>query len=77
MQDSHKAIVAIVAVALILVIWCRQPKEQMSASMQPRATMVTPQPTDQGGLAALDTDPTDYAPYTSGGAPCATASPFA
>lgn len=79
MDDSHKIIIGLLALALVIGWYCKQRREQMMGhqmTAMPDGAPVMLQPS-VGGLAPADTDPVDYAPYKGAAAPCQMQEPYA
>lgn len=83
LNSSHKlGIAGLVIVAILLVMYCQQKREQMTSAVRTAASampdMSVPLASSGGGsgLAPAQTDTIDYAPYPSASKPCATVQPF-
>lgn len=79
MQDWHKVLIGLAAVAVAYMIYCKQHKESMTM-MQPSAMpamQVVPATVSAGGLQPADVDPVDYATYGNNAGPCQMQEPYA
>ena len=87
MDDMKKMLLALLALAIVVGMYCRSHKSDRL--MMPQLT-VTPDSMPQtggmpgvmlqsttGGLAPADSDPTDFAAYPKAGMPCTMQQPFA